>query len=177
MTLLHATVHSSPVGEILLASRDDALVRVHPTAGEADSLRAELERLGGVEWLSDADLHDGRDGCLSAAVSQLDAYFTGGLRTFDLPLDLTGLGTFARATIQAICSIPFGETAGYGEVAVLAGYPRAARAVGSVCANTPFSVVVPVHRVVRADGSLGSYGGHPELKRFLVEHEAEIASR
>ncbi len=73
--------------------------------------------------------------------------------------------------------IPYGETAGYGDVAVLAGSPRAARAVGTACATTPFSIVVPVHRVVRADGSLGEYGGHPEVKEYLVEFERATLAR
>ena len=54
---------------------------------------------------------------------------------------------------------------------ITAGSPRAARAVGTACATTPFSIVVPVHRVVRADGSIGEYGGRPEVKRFLIELE------
>ena len=61
--------------------------------------------------------------------------------------------------------------AGYGEVAISAGRPRAARAVGTACARTPFSIVVPVHRVVRADGSLGEYGGRPDVKQYLIDLE------
>ena len=90
---------------------------------------------------------------------------------FDLPLDWRLVRGFTRAALEAVSDIPYGETAGYGEVAISAGSPRAARAVGTACATTPFSIVVPVHRVVRADGSLGEYGGHPEVKRFLLDLE------
>ena len=74
---------------------------------------------------------------------------------------------------DALTEIPYGETAGYGEVAITAGSPGAARAVGTACATTPFSIIVPVHRVVRSDGSLGEYGGHPEVKRYLLDLERE----
>lgn len=57
---------------------------------------------------------------------------------------------------------------------MMAGAPRAARAVGTACASSPFSLVVPVHRVVRADGSIGEYGGHPEIKQLLLSHETQV---
>ncbi|MDQ1131188.1 methylated-DNA--[protein]-cysteine S-methyltransferase [Microbacterium sp. SORGH_AS_0888] len=79
---------------------------------------------------------------------------------------------FTRAALQAVRTIPYGQTASYAEVAALAGSPGAHRAVGSACAKTPFSIVVPAHRVVRADGSIGEYGGHPEVKRYLLDLEA-----
>jgi len=112
------------------------------------------------------------DAALADVFTQLDEYFAGERRAFDLPLDLTGIEGFVRATLETILEIPYGETASYGEVAVLAGRPRAARAVGTTCARTPISVVIPVHRVVRADGSIGEYGGRPEAKRFLLDLEA-----
>ncbi len=87
------------------------------------------------------------------------------------PLDWRLVRGFTRAALEAVREIPYGETAGYGEVAAHAGSPRAARAVGTACATTPFSIVVPVHRVVRADGSIGEYGGHPEDKLFLLDLE------
>lgn len=114
------------------------------------------------------------DEALYPVVTQLEHYFAGELRSFDIPLDLAGLTPFTRAALEAIREIPYGETAGYGEVAITAGIPRAARAVGTACANTPISVVIPVHRVVRSDGSLGEYGGRPEVKRALLALESGI---
>ena len=78
---------------------------------------------------------------------------------------------FARAALQTIATIEWGETMSYGEVAARAGHPGAARAVGTACRNTPFSIIVPVHRVVRSDGSPGHYGAYPERKRFLLDLE------
>lgn len=102
---------------------------------------------------------------------QFDEYFAGERREFDLPLSWRLTSGFAREALQRVCDIPYGETASYGEVAAMAGRPRAARAVGTACRTTPFSIVVPVHRVVRADGSLGEYGGNEAVKRFLVDLE------
>lgn len=109
----------------------------------------------------------------------LDDYFAGEPMRFDerLSFDWRLIGGFQREALQTICGIGWGETMSYGEVAVLAGRPGAARAVGTACRLTPFSVIVPVHRVVRADGTVGQYGAHPERKRYLIDLEAEAAAR
>ncbi|WP_235201383.1 methylated-DNA--[protein]-cysteine S-methyltransferase [Microbacterium sp. CH12i] len=103
----------------------------------------------------------------------LDDYFGGVPVRFDehLRLDWRLTDGFHRAALQAINTIKWGETMSYGEVAVLAGSPGAARAVGTACRLTPFSIIVPVHRVVRSDGSPGQYGAHPEHKRYLLDLE------
>lgn len=105
-------------------------------------------------------------------VDRLRAYFSGADEPFsDLALELDWCTHFQRGAIEAIRSIPYGETATYGEVAALAGHPNAQRAVGSVCASNRFAVVVPCHRVVAADG-LGSYGSlGVGYKRRLLELE------
>jgi methylated-DNA-[protein]-cysteine S-methyltransferase len=155
----------SPVGEILVVVGDDGILTLHPIDGPVE---AEVERLA-------LALHvvpePGDTPAAQLAAAQLDEYFAGSRREFDLPLDWRLVRGFTRAALEAVRGIPYGETAGYGEVAIHAGSPRAARAVGTACATTPFSIVVPVHRVVRADGSLGEYGGRPDVKRFLIEHE------
>ena len=108
--------------------------------------------------------------------TQLDEYFEGDRTRFTVPLDLSGYEGFIRTALEEMCEIPYGETVSYGELAVLAGAPGAARAAGSACARTPISVVIPAHRVVRSDGSLGEYGGRPEVKRFLLDLESEVAA-
>lgn len=162
-------VHPSPVGDVLIVSIDDALVTLHPFDGP---LGAELERVGlALRELPIPVEADAAADVVHEAATQLDEYFDGERRAFDLPLDWRLVRGFTRAALEAVCDIPYGETAGYGEVAITAGSPRAARAVGTACATTPFSIVVPVHRVVRADGSLGEYGGRPDVKQFLIDHE------
>ncbi len=108
-------------------------------------------------------------------VERFRAYFSGADESFaDLELELEWCTDFQREAIEAIRSIPHGETATYGEVAALAGHPNAQRAVGSVCASNRFAVVVPCHRVVAADG-LGSYGSlGVGYKRRLLELERVV---
>jgi methylated-DNA-[protein]-cysteine S-methyltransferase len=107
-----------------------------------------------------------------AVVDRVRGYFAGSRDTFeDVELELDWCTPFQRAAVEAMRAIPYGEVASYGEVAALAGHPNAQRAVGSVCAANRFSLFVPCHRVVGADG-LGSYGSLGlGYKRRLLELE------
>jgi methylated-DNA-[protein]-cysteine S-methyltransferase len=105
---------------------------------------------------------------------ELDAYFEGELLSWTAEqVGLTHLevGESARAVYAALLTVPPGATVSYGALAAMAGYPRAARAVGTCMANNPIPIVVPCHRVIRADGSLGNYGSDPHLKGLLLAHE------
>ncbi|MDD3717043.1 MAG: MGMT family protein [Actinomycetota bacterium] len=82
-----------------------------------------------------------------------------------------GTTVFERAVLEEVSRIPRGETRSYGEVAELAGYPRAARAVGNVMHDNPYPIVVPCHRVIRGDGGIGGYGGAEEIKAWLLRFE------
>jgi methylated-DNA-[protein]-cysteine S-methyltransferase len=105
----------------------------------------------------------------------LSAYFAGTKRTVDLPsglrFDMDGLGEFRARVYREVSRIPAGETLSYGEVARRVGHPGAARAVGTAMATNPFAPIVPCHRVVRSDGSLGGYGGGLALKEKMLRHE------
>ena len=165
-------VHPSPIGDVLIVTTEDGIVTLHPFDGP---LHSEIERvalqLRALPVPDDPETDDDATALMDAAAAQLDEYFDGDRREFDLTLDWRLVRGFTRDALEAVCAIPYGETASYGEVAVSAGKARAGRAVGTACRLTPFSIVVPVHRVVRADGSLGEYGGRPEVKRYLVELE------
>jgi methylated-DNA-[protein]-cysteine S-methyltransferase len=119
-----------------------------------------------------ADVAGDRDHSL---VDRIRAYLAGSPEAFgDVALELDWCTPFQRATVEAMRSIPYGETASYGEIAALAGHPNAQRAVGSVCAANRFALFVPCHRVVGADG-LGSYGSlGPDYKRRLLELEGVV---
>ena len=108
-------------------------------------------------------------------VERVRAYFRGSRDTFaDVELELDWCTRFQRAAVEAMRSIPYGETATYGEIAALAGHPHAQRAVGSVCAANRFALFVPCHRIVGSDG-LGSYGSlGPAYKRRLLELEGVV---
>lgn len=165
------SVHPTPIGEALVVVTDEGLAHleildVH--LGAADAV------LAGISLTLRAEPeHD--EVATAFVTDQLDEYFAGARRDFDLPLDLGAVTGFVSAALEAVCEIPYGEVASYAEVAIAAGSPGANRAVGSACARTPISIVVPAHRVVRSDGSIGEYGGHPERKRYLLDLEARVA--
>jgi methylated-DNA-[protein]-cysteine S-methyltransferase len=164
MTRYTTAWHPTPLGDVLLAFADDDLVALHLEHDERTYAIEQMSRM-----LRAAPDHDDAAGV--EVGSQLDEYFAGTRRAFDVRLDWRLARGFTRQALEAIIEIPYGETASYGEVAMLAGSPRAARAVGTACRTTPFSLVVPVHRVVRSDGSNGEYGGHPEVKEHLLALE------
>ncbi len=164
MNRVTSTDHDSPIGPILLTFVDAALVRLDVAHEGIDPARADIARRLGV--LPEPDAATG-----APLVRQLDEYFAGRRRSFEVALDWRLVRGFTRAALEAAIDIPYGEVASYGEVAVMAGAPGAARAVGTACASCPFSIVVPVHRVVRADGAIGEYGGHPEVKEHLLALE------
>ncbi len=110
------------------------------------------------------------------AEAQLEAYFAGELRRFELPLAPAGTA-WQRGVWQALSEIPFGETASYAEIARRVGSPGAARAVGLANARNPIALIIPCHRVIGASGGLTGYGGGLALKAALLEHEREILAR
>lgn len=160
-------VHETPIGEVLIVTAAEGVVSLHPVHG---AIERDLETL--THALGAPPIPEPATSLAAEATRQLDEYFGLARRRFELPLDWRLVSGFARAALREVCAIPYGETASYGEVAISAGSPGAARAVGTACARTPFSIVVPVHRVVRADGSPGEYGARPEIKRRLLDLEA-----
>lgn len=105
--------------------------------------------------------------------SQLDEYFAGRRRTFELPLSAKGT-EFQRAVWSQLEKIPYGVTKSYGEIACSLGMPKAARAVGGACKKNPIAVIVPCHRVVSANGSLTGYAAGLEFKEKLLKLEQII---
>jgi methylated-DNA-[protein]-cysteine S-methyltransferase len=155
----------SPVGSLLLAATSRGLVRV-AFAGEGHDavLQTLATRLSPRILRSPSRLDD--------VARELDEYFAGHRRTFDLPLDLSLSSGFRRTVLDHLPDIAFGRTETYTQVATAVGNPRAVRAVGSACATNPLPVVVPCHRVLRSDGSLGGYLGGLDAKRALLALES-----
>jgi methylated-DNA-[protein]-cysteine S-methyltransferase len=130
--------------------------------------------LAGVQFHAHAFPTEGGSPVLDQAAEQLDAYFTGDLTAFDLPLELAG-SEFQRRCWLALATIPYGRTVSYGEQARRLGYgPEKARAVGAANGQNPLPLVLPCHRVIGADGSLTGFGGGLPMKRFLLEHEGAL---
>ena len=124
-----------------------------------------LERL----HISDSEIHDS----VNDAVTQLDEYFNGARRDFELPLDLQGT-EFQVAAWNALADIPYGHTASYGQQAASIGRPKAVRAIGGANGRNPVGIVLPCHRIVGADGSLTGFGGGIAVKKWLLDHEQSI---
>lgn len=155
----------TPVGPLLLAATELGLVRV---AYANEDHQVVLERL--AEKISPRVLE--APARLDDAARQLDEYFAGERSQFELALDLRLSSGFRRDVLSHLPDIGYGSTASYGELARLAGNPKAVRAVGTACGTNPLPVVVPCHRVVRSDGTPGGYVGGPEAKRTLLSLEA-----
>lgn len=157
--------HDTPLGALLLGATGEGLVRVAlPTEAPGDVIDDLARRV------SPRVLRAPR-AAVTAARRQLDEYFAGRLRAFDLPLDWRLTSGFRREALRAIASIPYGATASYREVAARAGSPNAVRAAGTACATNPLPIVVPCHRVLRTGGGLGGYLGGVEMKSRLLDLE------
>jgi len=148
------TVIDSPLGPITLAAID----------GKLSGLYLDRQRHAPPP-LGEPDADDFTD-----VVGQLRAYFAGALTEFDLPLALVGT-PFQRRVWELLCTIPYGETMSYGEVAQQLGTPSGARAVGAANGRNPISIIVPCHRLVGSTGSLIGYGGGLDRKRYLLAFE------
>ena len=156
MSGTYCTYMESPVGTLLLVSRDGSLARI-----EFESRKKPASP--GAGWVqSDAPFRD--------VVRQLEGYFAGRRRTFDLPVVPTGT-PFQLATWSAPREIPYGETRSYSEIARSIGRPRAVRAVGAANGRNPVPIVIPCHRVIGASGDLIGFGGGIPVKRYLLELE------
>jgi methylated-DNA-[protein]-cysteine S-methyltransferase len=164
LDVAHRTV-DSPHGPLLVAATPAGIVRL---AFALEGHDAVLERLATAVsprvLAAPARLDD--------AARQLDEYFAGQRRTFALPVDLRLAHGFRRQVLDHLREVPYGRTATYTALAAAAGSPRAVRAVGSACATNPVPIVVPCHRVVRTDGTIGQYLGGTEVKRALLAMEA-----
>ena len=153
----------SPIGELLLATTPRGICRI----AFDPNVDAALEQLGetfGARVLGSA-------GPLEPLRGELDEYFEGKRRRFDVPVDLSGLTSFQRTALGALSDVGYGMAITYGELARRVARPQAARAVGGAMHRNPVPIVVPCHRVIGADGRLTGYAGGLERKRSLLALE------
>jgi methylated-DNA-[protein]-cysteine S-methyltransferase len=159
-------VVDSPVGPLLVAVSDRGLMSISFDAKPEDELER-LARIGGPCVLrSPRSVDETR--------RELDEYFAGRRRSFDLSIDLRDLPSFTLSVLRELAGVPFGETTTYGALAARVGRPRAARAVGTVMNRNRVPIVLPCHRVVGADGNLVGYGGGIDRKVTLLELEGAL---
>jgi len=143
--------YESPVGALTLAENEGRLVCL----------------LFGKRQI---DMPYGENDFLRGVMAQLDAYFAGERRSFDIPIEMRGT-PFQKKVWTALQSIPYGSTVSYKELAEMIGSPKACRAVGSANNKNPISIIVPCHRVIGADGKLTGYGGGVDNKAYLLKLE------
>ena len=154
----------SPFGTLLLAKTPHGLVRLGLPGEDVEAMLVDLAGRISPRVLEDhARLDEER--------RELDDYFAGRRHAFELPIDWQLSGGFLLRARQGIAAIPYGETRTYTDLARTAGNERAVRAAGSACSRNPIPLVVPCHRVLRSDGSLGGYAGGLEMKERLLELE------
>lgn len=151
--------HSSPLGTLLLAATDKGLSGLY--------FEQHKYFLGPQGWRRDASHPHLRE-----AARQLDEYFAGKRRSFEVALDLRGT-PFQRAVWEALLALPYGCTTTYQAIARDIAKPLAIRAAGTAIGRNPVSIIVPCHRVLGAAGSLSGYAGGLERKRFLLALEGE----
>ncbi len=156
----------TPIGQLLVAVTDRGLCEIEfdpEPEREAES----LARVFGTRVLRSPKPTD-------EVRRQLDEYFAGDRRRFDLPIDLRIAREFPSAVLKELARVPYGQLTTYGTLAAKAGRPRAARAVGTIMNRNPVPIVLPCHRVVGSTGALTGYGGGLDRKRALLELEGAI---
>ena len=154
-TIYYSRVNS-PVGPLLLAVSERGLVALEFDRGKV-----------GAGWVKSPEK-------TAACARQLEEYFAGRRRRFDLPLDLRGTD-FQKRCWHELLKIPYGETRSYADIARSMGNPKAVRAVGLANGQNPIAIIVPCHRVIGSDGSLTGYGGGLDVKRKLLELEGALS--
>jgi methylated-DNA-[protein]-cysteine S-methyltransferase len=155
----------TPVGSLLLAATEAGLVRVAYAVEDHERVLAALAARISPRILS-------APARLDPVARELDEYFQGRRTRFDVTVDLRLSSGFRRSVLERLRSIDYGQTRSYSVMAAAAGNPRAVRAVGTACATNPLPLIVPCHRVVRSDGSLGGYVGGLDVKKTLLQMEA-----
>jgi len=159
MTSMFYSYVDSPVGRLLVAGDGAALHFVSfPSGHKAIGPKPDWHRC---------------DAPFTQVRRQLDGYFAGELRRFDLPFHLSGTA-FQKRVWMMLARIPFGETRTYGELARDVGAPKVSRAVGAANGANPLPIILPCHRVIGANGSLTGFGGGLPTKSYLLRHEAKV---
>lgn len=166
--LRYAIMDDTPVGVLGLAATDAGLNHVDFIRDEDRFVEKLLGEFGDRPLIRSAGLDRVR--------RELERYFKGTDLSFDLDVDLSALSEFDRNVLIATARIPAGKVATYTQVAAKAGNPRASRAAGNALHKNPVAIIVPCHRVLRTDGSLGGYGGGLPAKEWLLRHEGAIAT-
>ena len=163
----------SPIGRLKIEESKEAITALHICMKEADKTEVDIRETDKIDIKYEVEkIHTSyrETALLQKAKKQLEEYFAGKRREFDLPIRLYGTD-FQKKVWNVLRSIPYGETLSYGEVALRIGNPKASRAVGGANNKNPVMIIVPCHRVIGADGSLTGFGGGLPAKEYLLTLE------
>lgn len=155
------TYYQSPIGLILIEDSEEGICKINFSEETTIPSSSSL----------DSSPH------LDSCIDQLQAYFAGELKCFDIPLNIESQGTsFRRSVWKELYRVNYGQTISYKDLAVKVECPKAYRAVGSANGTNPISIVIPCHRVIQHDGNIGGYGGEVWRKKWLLDHEKKYSS-
>lgn len=169
MEQLTSCVVPTPIGDLVVATSARGVVAT-AFMDEGDDVEETVARIA-ERWSAPVRP---ASRAMRPLAREVEGYFRGRVRAFTTPVDLSWRPQgFGRRVLEVTAGIPFGELWTYGDVAGMAGSPRAGRAAGSALSNCPVELFVPCHRVVHAGGTLGGYGRHEDRKRWLIGHERE----
>ena len=160
----------SPIGELIVFVTPRGLLRIKYADEPIEGVLADVAARVSPRILRAPARTD-------EARHELEAYFGLRRRAFNLPIDWSLVHGFAGRILRNTARIPFGDVRSYGQLAVAAGSPRAARAVGNALGSNPIPIVVPCHRVLHADGGLGGYSGGIDRKRYLLALEGSLPAK
>lgn len=170
MLILRVACQPSPLGPLVVVESDRGVVAIEMDPARQARLAEHLQARLGKDFVL-------TPGARCRTCVELGAYFAGKRRRFDVEVDWTSLRGFQKDVLKALSKVPFGERVTYGDLAKMLGKRGAARAVGGALAKNPIPIVLPCHRVIASDGSLGGFSGGAKVKKWLHAHEgiAELA--
>jgi methylated-DNA-[protein]-cysteine S-methyltransferase len=158
------TMIDSPVGPLYVAVSEKGVVDITFGQGLSENLFRETLQARGFKPIQDQK-------AASFVTRQLNEYFAGHRNDFDVPIDLSGVTPFTKSVLTATAHVPYGQVRSYQDIARTIGQPSATRAVGNSLNRNPIPVIIPCHRIVRSDHSLGGYGGGSDKKQILLKLE------
>lgn len=165
--MIRYTLFDSSIGRIFIAKSNSGVCRIGLPGQSEESLLMWLR-----QHFSEENPARSRN-ALSSVVRELRDYLSGKRREFSFDLDLR-TSPFRKRVLEEVQAIPYGQTVSYKQIAERMGEPGAVRAVGGANANNPLPIVIPCHRVIAHDGTLGGYGAGLNLKAYLLQLEGAL---
>ena len=149
---------NSPIGVLELEAESNFISRIKFRGGESLQLCEEIKKVGESPTLTEAS-------------KQIDEYFNGTRKLFEIPFRLN-VPPFYRKVLLEVQKVKYGDVASYGKIAQMAGSNRAARVVGTANAKNPLPIIIPCHRIISSNGNIGGYSGGLDKKLYLLDHES-----